>query len=224
MLKKYYNYFLLAVFLIIWFWSSWHPTNPQNWFLENKLIFVSIPVILGILWYIKLSRLSLTLLVLFLTLHLIGAHYNYGSVPFGAWLGKVLGSDRNLYDRLVHFSFGFLVFYPVRELFLRVARVKTFWSFYLPFDVILSFSAIYEIMEWLTVWHLDPRIGYLFIGGNDPFDAPKDMAMAGIGALLMLIILVILQAKHTKHFWRKIKESFTRDSAQFPKEDSFLHS
>ena len=31
---------------------------------------------------------------------------------------------RNHYDRMVHFSFGLLMAYPVRELFVRVARVR----------------------------------------------------------------------------------------------------
>jgi putative membrane protein len=222
-ISTYYNYFILIIFLIVWIWSSIHPADNQNWFLENKLIFLTLPVIIATVWFLKLSRLSVTLIALFLILHLIGSHYNYGSVPFGQTIGEWLGTDRNMYDRLVHFSFGLLMFYPIRELFLRIAQVKTFWSFYLPFDVVLSFSAIYEIMEWFTVRNLDPHTGYLFIGGNDPFDASKDITMAGIGALISLIIVFILQARFTKNFWQKLKKSVAPNSEHFEKADSFLH-
>jgi len=33
-----------------------------------------------------------------------------------------------MYDRLVHFCFGFLVAYPVREVFIRISRAKGFWN------------------------------------------------------------------------------------------------
>jgi putative membrane protein len=221
--QKLYNYIIFTLFLVVWTWSSYHPASSQNWFLENKLIFATIPIIICTVWFLKLSRLSVTLITLFLILHLIGAHYNYGSVPFGQTIGEWLKTDRNMYDRLVHFSFGFLMFYPIRELFLRIANVKTFWSYYLPFDVVLSFSAIYEIMEWFTVRQSDPHVGYLFIGGTDPFDASKDMAMAGIGALLALIIIFILQANLTKNFWKKLKRSVKHNEDNFEKEDAFLH-
>jgi hypothetical protein len=53
-----------------------------------------------------------------------------------------------MYDRMVHFAFGLLLAYPVREVFMRVARARGFWSFFLPLDVTLAMSALYEIIEW----------------------------------------------------------------------------
>ena len=50
----------------------------------------------------------------------------------------------NMYDRLVHFSFGFFIAYPVREAFLRITKVKGFWGYYLPLDLVLACSAIYN--------------------------------------------------------------------------------
>jgi len=41
-----------------------------------------------------------------------------------------------------------LLAYPVREIFVRMARVRGFWAYYLPLDVMTSFSAAYELMEW----------------------------------------------------------------------------
>ena len=38
----------------------------------------------------------------------------------------------NDYDRIVHFSYGLLLAYPIRELFLRVADVRGFWGYFFP--------------------------------------------------------------------------------------------
>jgi uncharacterized membrane protein YjdF len=53
-----------------------------------------------------------------------------------------------MFDRLVHFTFGLLLAYPIREMFLRIARVRGFWGYYLPLDVTMSFSMLYELIEW----------------------------------------------------------------------------
>ena len=90
-------------------------------------------------------------------LHLVGAHYTYAEVPFGYTLQSWLGANRNMYDRLVHFSFGFLMAYPIREVFMRLVKTKGIWSFYLPFDVTLAFSAAYEIFEWLVAVTCSPK-------------------------------------------------------------------
>ena len=37
---------------------------------------------------------------------------------------------------------GLLLSYPVRELFMRVARARGFWSYYLPLDVTISLSGL----------------------------------------------------------------------------------
>lgn len=225
LLKKYYVPCLFGIFLLVWAWSSYHPASGENWFIENRATFIFLPIIYGFcIWYIKFSKLSFTLATIFLILHVVGSHYGYGSAPFGGMLGKILGISGNIYDKLVHFSFGFLILYPLREFFLRVSSTKGFWSYLFPFMGILGLSSIYEIFEWITVLNLDSKIAYLFIGGSDPFDTTKDMFSAGIGALLALLIVAALERFHLKEvFWKKIKNSFKRDGRTFPKEDKILH-
>jgi len=46
----------------------------------------------------------------------------------------------------VHFSFGLLLAYPIREVFLRSPMPQDS-GLLLPLDVTLAFSALYEIME-----------------------------------------------------------------------------
>jgi putative membrane protein len=221
-----YRYFLLAVFLLCWGWSVWQPTSPIDWYLENKMVLLFIPVVYFLfVRYIQFSKLSLTLITLFVVLHLVGAHYSYGSVPFGFALGDFFGVGGNQYDKLVHFAFGFLIVYPVREFFLRIAQAKGFWGYLLPFSLILCFGALYEIFEWFTVFQYGGTVGYQFIGGNDPFDTTKDLAAAAAGSLLGLIVVGICQLIELEEkFWQSWKKSFYRDNLTRPKEDKLLHT
>ena len=61
---------------------------------------------------------------------------------------RVFGWERNNFDRVVHFSYGLLLAYPIREVFLRVANVRGFWGYFLPLDLTMSTSMLYELIEW----------------------------------------------------------------------------
>ncbi len=207
-----YHYFLITLFAVAWGIAAIHPATPQNWFQENIVIFFWVPVIILFGRYIKLSNTSYTIITAYLLFHLIGAHYNYGSVPFGQSVGELVGSGRNEYDRLVHLSFGLLMVYPFRELFLRITNVKGFWGYFLPINIILSFSAVYEIFEWISGINLPPDVAYLFIGGTDPWDAEKDMAMAGIGATATILLLCIFHSEKGRKLSLKLKETFRKNA------------
>src|SRR5688572_30845132 len=100
-----YHKFLFAVFLLVWVWAAWQPLYRGGWLLENYLVFLAVPIIMFTGRYFRFSNAAYTLLTLFLILHVVGSHYTYGEVPFGFRLQEWLGEDRNMYDRLVHFSF-----------------------------------------------------------------------------------------------------------------------
>ena len=136
-----YHWFLIVAFLAVWVWAAINPVYPHDWLLENYLVFIFVPIVLLLGYYFKLSKVSYTLITIFLILHVIGSHYTYAHVPFGFTLQDWLGESRNMYDRLVHFSSGFLIFYPVREVFMRLAKAKGFWSYLLPIDLWGSFSS-----------------------------------------------------------------------------------
>ena len=191
--RKYYNYIILFIFLAIWLWSGWHPADRVNWLAENQAVFYFMPFLLWLIFYFRLSKLSLTLILTFLTLHVIGTHYNYGFVPFGNYIEHFFHSPRNSYDRFVHFFFGFLMSYPISEVFLSKLKIKGFLNYYFIFAILLSSSAIYEIFEWVSVSNLNPHVGYLFIGGTDPFDCPKDMLMAALGSIAALSIIALIR-------------------------------
>ena len=212
-----YQKFLLLTFLVVWVWAAIKPLFHEDWLLENYLVFFFVPIIFISGRYFKLSSVSYTLITIFMILHVIGSHYTYAQVPFGFTLQEWFGASRNMYDRVVHFSFGFLLAYPVREVFMRLAQVKGVWGYYLPFDLTLSFSAIYEILEWLTAEIVDPEAGLAFLGvQGDVWDAQKDMLLAGLGAAIAMLIVFIINWIYNEEFFSEVKESFKIDKRDAP--------
>ena len=94
-----------------------------------------------------LSRVSYTCIFVFMMLHALGAHYTYAKVPYQEWFPALAGG-RNHFDRLVHFAYGLLLAYPIREMFLRIGNVRGFWGYFLPLDLTMSTSMLYELIEW----------------------------------------------------------------------------
>ena len=129
---------------------------PATWLLENALVAIGLLLLALAYRRMPLSRVSYTLIFLFTCLHEVGAHWTYAHVPYDAWwqslfgttLNAQLGFERNHFDRVVHFSYGLLLAYPLREIFLRLANVRGFWGYFLPLDFTMSTSMIYELLEW----------------------------------------------------------------------------
>jgi putative membrane protein len=185
---------ILAIsFLVVWIWAALEPLYFDDWLLENILVFISLPIIFFTYKYFEFSILSYLLITLFLILHVIGSHYTYAEVPWGITLGEWLGTDRNMYDRLVHLLFGLLLVYPIREIFIRTTNISSgFWAYFVPFMVISAFSGIYEVIEWGAAVIVNPEAGIAFLGSQgDIWDAQKDMFLAKIGALITLGSIII---------------------------------
>jgi putative membrane protein len=201
-----YLVLLAVLFGLEWVALAINPHNRQDWALENALSVAFVAVLVIFRHRLPLCHISATALFVFLTLHTIGAHYTYSEVPYDQWsrsltgrsLGELFGWERNHYDRLVHFSYGFLLTYPIRQLLIRVAGVQGVWSYYLPFAVTSSSSADYELIEWgaATVFGGDLGIAYLGTQG-DVWDAQKDMALAALGALIAMSLVVLVSV------WRR---------------------
>ncbi len=185
---------LLFIYLVVWVVTAIQPLHPDDWLLENMLVFTFIPVLVLTYRRFPLSDLSYLTITVFMILHSIGAHYTYAEVPFGFWLRDAFQLSRNHFDRIVHFSFGLFMAYPIREIFLRVAHTKGFWAYYLPLDVTLAFSALYEIVEWMAAAATNPELGAAYLGTQgDVWDAQKDMGVAALGALVCMLLTAIIR-------------------------------
>ena len=180
---------LVLWLVMLWVVTAINPLYPRDWLLENLLVFFYVGLLVVTYRYFAFSNLSYSLFTLFLSLHLIGAHYTYAEMPVGFWLQELSGSGRNHYDRLVHFSYGLLIAYPFQEILRRKSGVKKQWSYFLAACGILAFSAFYEILEFITAEIVSPELGTAFLGAQgDEWDAQKDSLLAFCGAIIALVI------------------------------------
>jgi len=185
---------LTVLYAAIWIAMAINPVFPSDWLLENILVIVFIPILVFTYRIFPLSDLSYLCITLFMMLHALGAHYTYSEVPIGFWMKDTFDLSRNHFDRLVHFSFGLLLAYPIREVFLRVASARGFWAYYLPLDVTLAFSAVYEIIEMIVAKIVSSGAGDAYLGTQgDIWDAQMDMGAAALGALISMTVTMVLR-------------------------------
>jgi putative membrane protein len=192
------------------------PHDRPTWWLENALCIVAVFVLIVFHRRLLFSRVSYTLIFLFLCLHQIGAHYTYAQVPYDRWcqvltghsFNSLIGWERNNFDRVVHFAYGLLIAYPIREIFLRVADVRGFWGYFLPLDFTMSTSMIFELLEWLAAIVVGGGTGQAYLGTQgDVWDAHKDMALASAGALLAMCVTAAIHWRLQRDFAREWSES-----------------
>jgi putative membrane protein len=198
---------LAGIFAIIWVLLAIRPHDRADWALENALVLFAVLALALAHRRLALSRASYTLIVLFLGLHVVGAHYTYSLVPYDAWfttltgrsLNGLLGWERNNFDRVVHFAYGLLLFYPVREIIVRLTGLRGFWGYFLPMDLTMSSSATYELIEWGAAMVFGGDLGIAYVGAQgDPWDAQKDMALAALGALLGTVTTAALDRRRAR--------------------------
>ena len=129
------NWWLLGclfVFAFAWSNSLVGTTDMTNWLLENTLSFIFISFLIVTYRKHQFSDLSYLLICIYLCLHVYGSKYTYAENPFGYWLQDALHLSRNHYDRIVHFCFGFLLAYPMREMFLKWLKYPKWSPGYYP--------------------------------------------------------------------------------------------
>ncbi len=175
--------------LIVWIVTAIGPLYPRDWLLENLLVFAFAVILVGTYRRFGFSNLSYGLYAAFITLHLVGAHYTYAETPAGFWVQSWFDLERNHYDRLVHFTFGLLLAYPIRELLLRESGVKRGWAAFLAVSCVLALSALYEVIEGITAMIVSPELGSAYLGTQgDEWDAQKDSALAFVGAVIAMLV------------------------------------
>jgi putative membrane protein len=178
---------MLLWLVMLWVVTAIAPFNRHDWLLENLLVFLYGFLLVITYRHFAFSNLSYGLFTVFLSLHLVGAHYTYAETPFGFWLQDLFDLERNHYDRIVHFSFGLLIAYPFRELLLRAAALRRSWSYLLSVALVLAFSNFYEIIEAIVAEIVSPELGSAYLGTQgDIWDAQKDSFVAFLGAVIAM--------------------------------------
>src|SRR5688572_17183032 len=199
-----YTDLLAAIFAIVWVLLAIDPLYRHDWLLENLLV---VAFALAFLWWRKsldLSKTSTTLIFIFLCVHEVGAHYTYSEVPYDKWAEALIGTtitelfgfSRNHFDRLEHFFYGLLLSYPMREAYIRAQMLTGRLTYTIPITITLAFSAIYEIIEWAAAEIVGGELGTAYLGTQgDVWDAQKDMALAGFGAILAMAITFLVHRR-----------------------------
>jgi len=207
---------LAALFGVLWIALAIDPHDRADWALENALAVVFVVALAATRRRFRFSRASYTLIFVFLCIHEIGAHYTYALVPYDAWiqalaghsLNEAMGWQRNHFDRFAHFLYGLLLAYPMRELFLRVADARGFWGYFLPLDVAISTSAIFELFEWGAAELFGGDLGVAYLGTQgDVWDAQRDMLLAALGAGVAMLVIFMVNARTRRDFAREWSES-----------------
>lgn len=191
--KNYYLITYLLLFFVLWMSTLIGTTDLYNWMIENTLVVIFLCILALTFKHFQFSDLSYTFIFVYLCLHVYGAKYTYAENPFGYWMKDYFHFERNHYDRIVHFSFGFMLAYPMRDFFLNKMKFPTWVGWLLPVEITLSFSCLYELIEWAVADVLFPEQGVAYLGTQgDVWDAQKDMFMAFCGAgIIMLMISCI---------------------------------
>jgi putative membrane protein len=207
------KYFLIlsALFFVEFLILAISPYNRADWALENVMTMV-VALVLGSTYKkFPFSRISYSLIFVFMCLHEIGSHYTYARVPYDSFLinyfnfslNDLMGWERNNYDRVVHFLYGLFLTYPFREVYCRFTNSKGFWGYFFPLLFSITASMSFELLEWAAVELFGGELGMLFLGTQgDIWDAHKDMALAALGALIAILIVAGFNYLFNKNFFK----------------------
>jgi putative membrane protein len=202
-----YTDLLAMLFVIVWLLLAIAPLYRHDWMIENLLV---VAFAIAFVWWRKkfeLSKVSSTLVFLFLCVHEIGAHYTYSEVPYDRWaqaligttVSEIFGFTRNHFDRLEHFFYGALLAYPIREAYVRAQMLTGRLTYTIPITITLAFSAMYEIFEWWAAEIVGGELGVAYLGTQgDVWDAQKDMALAGFGSILAMAVTFFVRRRRGK--------------------------
>ncbi|MDD5359286.1 MAG: DUF2238 domain-containing protein [Sulfurovaceae bacterium] len=189
---------IYGIYIIVWIIMAIHPKYPEDWLLENVLVFLFFPFLIWMDIKHHFSIAALAMLLIFASLHSLGSHFTYAEMEYFDVITKWMGFERNHFDRVVHFLFGLLVFRTLFELI--SIKVKTFKAtMFFTFTLILSISTLYEILEWLAAIIFHPELGLAFLGTQgDIWDSQEDTIAAFLGALFNILFYRIYKDTYHK--------------------------
>ncbi len=169
---------------------------PPNTWLQVGPVVLGVPLACWALRRWPMSNASVAWACSFVLLHLFAARWTYSSVPYDVWgqaafgfsIDAALGFQRNMFDRLVHFASGLCFALPLVEAEMRHAGLTRRMAVVFMLLAVLAIGAVYEIFEWMLTLGLSSEAAEQYNGQQgDMFDAPKDMALALLGALIWMI-------------------------------------
>ena len=186
----------LAAFLITLASSAINPKEPITWALEVAPAILGFLVLAGTRNTFPLTPLLYGLILIHCLILMVGGHYTYAEVPL---FDGLFGAERNNYDKLGHFTQGFVPAVIARELLIRKRVIASaLWRNFIIVCFCLAFSAFYELLEWLAAVIMGSS-AEAFLGTQGyQWDTQTDMAMALFGAIAALVTLGRIHDKQLK--------------------------
>lgn len=182
---------LAAFYLVFWAILAINPVMRDVWWAENIPVMAVFLLLVITYGRFRFSNVAYVLMSVWLVLHTIGGHYTFANVPFD-WFNDLIGSERNQFDRLGHYSIGFYA-YPIAEFLDRKQLAKPVVVILCSLFAIMALAAAYEIIEWWYAALAGGEAGIEFLGSQgDIWDAQKDMLADTLGAVTVLALFALL--------------------------------
>lgn len=179
---------LLALYVVLFAVCAIAPKARDVWFAENAPIVFMVGFLVWLARRQFLSKTAWVLLAFLPLLHTIGGHYTFAEVPFG-WVTDTFGFERNHYDRIAHFTVGFMAFALAEVLLRRGWVTHGLVGYTFPLFAIMALAGTYEMFEWQYAVMGDPDAGLAVLGSQgDVWDAQKDILADTLGALTALAL------------------------------------
>lgn len=181
---------LLIAVLAVVAWSAVRPHDYFTWFLEALPALIGITILAATYRRFRFTTLVYGLIAFHAIVLMVGGHYTYAEMPLFNWIRDHYGLQRNDYDRLGHFTQGFVPAIVAREVLLRTTALKRGKMLvYIILSICLAISALYELCEWRAAVAFGSAAD-AFLGSQvDVWDTQWDMAWALIGASVALLTL-----------------------------------
>lgn len=190
---------LLAGYVALFVWGAINPYDRATWWVENVpiVVIVAALVVMAVRG-VRFSPLAYVLMAVLPYWHTVGGHYTFERVPFD-WFNRAFGFERNMFDRVGHFSVGFFAFGILEYLVARKAMSRTLAALFAVFAI--AFVAMsYELIEWgYAAYGGNAQAGANFLGSQgDVWDAQKDMLMDTLGAVTAVLLFLTLRPRHSR--------------------------
>jgi putative membrane protein len=180
---------LLAGYIALFTWGAIDPYDRATWWVENiPIVLVVTALVVSYARGVRFSPLAYVLMAVLPYWHTVGGHYTFERVPFD-WFSRAFGFERNMFDRIGHFSVGFFAFGILEYLDSRRAMSRPLAALFAVFAI--AFVAMsYELIEWgYAAYGGNAQAGANFLGSQgDVWDAQKDMLMDTLGALATVVL------------------------------------
>ncbi|MFZ0468745.1 MAG: DUF2238 domain-containing protein [Thiogranum sp.] len=196
--KNTYPYILAGVFVAVFAWLAIEPVSRTVWIAEVIPVIIVFTLLAVSFGAFRFSNTAYSLMAVWLFWHTVGGHYTFANVPF-EWASKLIGSERNQFDRVGHFAVGFYA-YPMMEWLLRKRHCGALTASFFALFFIMSIAAGYEIVEWWYAAAEGGEAGVEFLGSQgDIWDAQKDMLADTLGAIAAIVLYWFVRPDKSAH-------------------------